>query len=503
VPSDPADVALQAEQLRGAGRPEQALGLLTEALATAPDSPLLLVELSAARRSLGDLAGAEQAVRAALQQAPTWSLALLRLLIVLVQQNRSAEAIGAAGALLAVDADSAAGWAYLALARTGLRRTSDRLLAREATRRSLELAPEDPTFRYLAAIVEHSLGDVRTARLLVDQGLSLDPQSPTLLALRAEYAPTAQQPALLVDVLTANPGDGDSKQLLDAATTWERRLALTTAAVLPSLAAVIAGIARSPLATTLIVLLLLALAGLVLARYRRRRSVLPPGYLASREASARGALVVRGLAVATAAIGAAAAAVSWIATEPAVALLALAIATGQASVLVALPDDARVLGTARAKHGRVRWGTAWRFGGLRQELALWTALAVGAVVLIGAPAAAAAGTAGGVVGLVALVGGLGVVVQLADAVVGGVNAPQRYLRRVGVRYRFLIACLMVLGLLVLGLTASLTGTIDTSTPDDGDPAPYATLVPRPSPSFPSFDFTMAPIPTISLPVSAG
>ncbi len=503
MPSDPTEVALRAEQLRGAVRPDQALGLLTEALGTTPDSPVLLVELSAARRSLGDLPGAEQAVRAALQQAPTWSLALLRLLVVLVQQNRVQEAITAAGALLAVDADSAAGWAYLALARTGLRRTSDRLQAREAARRSLELAPEDPNLRYLAALVEHSLGALPTARALVDQGLSIDPQSPLLLALRAEYAPVAQQPALLVDVLTANPGDEDSKQLLDAAVTWERRLALTSAAVLPPLAAIVAATGRSAIATTVVVLLLLALSGFVLARYRRRRSVLPAGYLASRESSARGAVVVRGLAVLTAAAGVAGAVASWSAPEPAVALLTVATVAGWGSVLVALPDDARVLASARAKRGRVRWGTAWRFGGLRQELALWTALAIGVIALAGAPAASAAGTAGGVVGLTALACAAGVLVQLADSVVGGVNAPQRYLRRLGARYRFVIACLMALGLLGLGASALATGRIDTTTPDDDDPAPFATVTPLPSPSFPSFDFTIAPIPTLSIPPAAG
>jgi hypothetical protein len=94
-------------------------------------------------------------------------------------------------------------------------------------------------------------------------------------------------------------------------------------------------------------------------------------------------------------------------------------------------------------------------------------------------------------------------VQLADSVLGGINAPQGYLRRLGVRYRFVIACLMVLGLLGLGAGALLTGGIDTTAPDPDDPAPFATITPLPSPSFPSFDFTMAPIPTLSVPASTG
>lgn len=502
MPSDPLDVAARAEQLRGAGRPDQALATLTEALGVTPDSPVLLVELSAARRSLGDLPGAEQAVRAALQQVPTWPLALLRLTIVLVQQNRVQEGIAAAGALLAVDADNAAGWAYLSLARTGLRRTADRLTAREASRRSLQLAPDDPTYRYMAALVEHSLGDTAGARALVDQGLSMDPQSSSLLALRAEYAPVAEQPALLVDVLTANPGDEDSKQLLDAAVTWERRLALTTAAAFPPLAAIIAATGRSGVATTITVLLLLGLGALVLQRFRLRRSVLPEGYLASRASAARGAAAVRVLVAVTAATGIAAAVASWFGTDVAVGLLVLSTVAGWASVLVAMPDDARVLAAARRRRGRVRWGTAWRFGGLRQELALWTALGVGVIALAGAPAAAAAGTSAALVGLTALACGAAVVVQLADSVLGGINAPQGYLRRLGVRYRFLIASLMALGLLGLGASALLAGRIDTA-PAPEDPAPFATITPLPSASFPSFDFTMAPIPTLTVPASAG
>ena len=500
MPSDPEELAARAEQLRLAGRPEAAQDLLTEALGVHPDAPLLLVELSATRRALGDLPGAEQAARAALQQAPQWPLALLRLTIVLVQQNRPAEAVGAASALLAVDAQIPAGWAYLALAQSGLRRGADRAAARASSRQAIELAPEDASFRFIGALVEHSLGDVVTARRLVESGLEIDPQSPSLLALRAEYAPVAQQPALLVDVLAANPGDQESRELLDAAVTWERRVALAAGVLLAPAVAAVAGAGAPAVVTSVAALLALGGGGLVLRRFRRRQGVLPAGYLAMRASAARGTAAIRVLVAVTAAgllLGAVAA---WFAAAPALLLLAAAVAAGWLAVLAALPDDARVLATARRRTGRVRWGTAWRFGGLRQELALWSALVVGTLGLIGV----LAGSAGPAAGAIGWACGAGVVVQLADAVVGGINAPQSYLRTIAVRYRFLIACLMAFALLSLG-SATLLGA-DTSDPTEPEgPAPSGSLLPAPVPtvSIPSFDFTMAPVPTLQVSPVAG
>ena len=492
MPSEGFGVATTAAQYRALGRLDEAQRLLQEGLAEQPDSPELLTELAAVLRAQGDLPNAEAAARAAIAQAPQWTPPMLRLALVLLQAGRTDEAAALAATVVGIEPGNAGGWELLGLAGADKRTPRDRAVARDAVRRAIALDPGRADTRWSAAVIEHAFGDVAAARRAVEEGLALDPVSTRLLALRAEYAPVAAQPALLVDVLTADPGAEEPRQLLDAATTWERRLALTPAIVLPALVGTAAG-AGASVAAAVLAVLAVAVGLLVLRRYRRRSAVLPDGYRMVRAAAARGTGAMRVLLVVSAAAMLSGGVASFVSPGASGALLALAVLAGGGAVVAVLPDDQRVLAAARRRTGRVRGGTAWRYGGLRQELTLWTAIGLGFVGIAGV---ATSGPA------LLLATGVCMAVLLGEVLNAGVNAPQRYLRALGVRYRALIAAAMMLAVLATGVTTLMGGS---AADLDPDPAPTGTIrLPSPTGAptvrLPSFDvptipsFTLTPSP---------
>ncbi len=104
-------------------------------------------------------------------------------------------------------------------------------------------------------------------------------------------------------------------------------------------------------------------------------------------------LVVLGVAVRWVAVG-----VDGPAWELASAwVLGTAVVAGLLSVAAPLPGDDRVLRAARARTGRVLWGVGWRFGSLRQELALWTGLGAGVLGLVVAATGSSDGAPAGLV----------------------------------------------------------------------------------------------------------
>ncbi|WP_065959083.1 tetratricopeptide repeat protein [Curtobacterium sp. UCD-KPL2560] len=499
-----ASAAALAGSLRAVGQLDRAEQVLREASAHAPEDPVLLVEWATLLQHRGDLAGAESAARAAVRAAPESLAGYVRLALVLVAAQRGREARAVTAQLVAQAPDVPAVWTTHALASVDDRRPGSLATVRDAYRRAIDLAPDDPDHVVVAAVCEHAYRRHAVARDLVARGLSIAPQSPALLGLRAEYAPVREQPALLLDLLTTNPADQEARELLDAAVTWERRLA-ATAAVLPVVVAVVAlgAVVAAPAAAGPLTTLLAAVSGglalLVRRRYRARRDRLPTSYLDTLPATGR--RPARWAAWTAAVATAAGAVLAWtpltvVAPVAVLAVLGVAVVAGLVVVATPLPGDDRVLLAARRRSGRVAFGTAWRYGGLRQELALGTGLAVAALTAAVAGAVLATAPIGAVT-LVAWPAALVTAASFVEAVRAGRHAPQRWLRAVGVRYRLVALLGLTALLLVLGGLGLRDASARAVPVDDGRsvPAPAPswappTSVPTPTldlPSFPPFD----------------
>ena len=174
--------------------------------------------------------------------------------------------------------------------------------------------------------------------------------------------------------------------------------------------------------------------------------------------------------------------------------------------LVCEPGDDRVLRAARARTGRVLWGVGWRFGSLRQELALWTGLGAGVLGLVVDATGSSDGAPAGLVTASAWPIALVTATAFVEAVRAGRFAPQRYLRSLGIRYRLLALAGLTIGLVAIGAVGlQPPGARGTS---DREPAPVSTFtvpgapapgspvsgapVPVPSFSVPSFDVPTVP-----------
>ncbi|MGU3408616.1 tetratricopeptide repeat protein [Microbacterium sp. M1A1_1b] len=495
--------ASRAGSLRALGQLDTAERVLRDALDQAPGDAGLLGEWAALHQARGDLQQAELAARAAVQAAPDTLPPYLRLVAVLIAAGRAPEARDVTARLIPVAPDVAGLWAQHAIASIDAR--GRRLPeVRQAYERAIELEPDSPDWYAVGAVCERAHRNSDRARELVVEGLQRAPQHPGLLALRAEYAPVADQPDLLLDLLVTNPGDEESRELLDAAVTWERRAAAAVALVPALVAAVL--LAAGPgvvgaVATTVTAVLGAVGAWVVLRRYRRRRDRLPASYLGT--LPRRGAALGRWGGVGAAALVVVALALRWASPVlpgpdglPAALAAGGATVLGLASVVVLLPGDDRVLRTARNRTGRVAWGTAWQFGSLRQELALWSGLAVGVLGIIGTTTAIGAAAPAGLVTAVAWPLALVTATMSVEAFRAGRFAAQRYFRSLGIRYRLFALVVLTAGLIGTG-AAGLQVPADRGTSDVPEPVssysvpgvPDRTVTPVPVPSFsiPSFD----------------
>lgn len=492
--------AARAGSLRALGQLDIAERVLRDALAQAPGDPELLSEWAALHQARGDLQQAEQAARAAVQAAPDTLPPYLRLVAVLIAAGRGPEARVITARLVPMAPDVAGLWAQHAIASIDAR--GRRLPeVRQAYERAIELEPDSPDWYALAAICERAHRNTHFARELVVEGLQRAPQHPGLLALRAEYAPVADQPDLLLDLLVSNPGDEESRELLDAAVTWERRAAAAVALLPAVVSAVLLGAGPGivgAVVTTLAAVLGAVGAWLVLRRYRRRRDRLPASYLQT--LPRRGAALATWGGIATGALVVVALALRWAApvlpgpdTLPAALASGTATVLGLASVVALLPGDDRVLRTARNRTGRVAWGTAWQFGSLRQELALWSGLAVGVLGIVATSTSLAAAAPAGLVTAVAWPTALVTASMFVEAFRAGRFAAQRYFRSLGIRYRLFLLVMLTAGLVGVG-AAGLQAPGDRGTSDAPEPASSYSV-----PGFPDRTVTPVPVPTFSIP----
>lgn len=492
----PADVVARAGALRAVGQLDAAERVLGQALAAAPEDGTLLTEWAGLQQARGDLAGAEATARAAVQTSPEQLGPYIRLTNVLIAQGRNADAREVTTALIGMAPDVAAVWAHHALASLEDRARHTPPSVRTAYDRALELEPETPEWWAIAALCEQVYGNVTLARTLVTEGLRTAPQHRRLLALRAEYAPVAEQPELLVDLLATDPGDVESRELLDAAVSWQRRLA-ATAALLPAAVALVA-LTGSPLATTVSAVLAAVVALLAHRRSADRRRRLPSGYRVP--GSRSGPVVARFAGFGAWVAAAVGTGTAWWSSVPALAVFGAAVVLGAVSIGATLLDDDRVLAAARARTGRVPWGTAWRFGGRRQETALWTGLALGVAGVAAAATGLGSTLPAGAVPLVAWPVALVTTGSVVEALRAGRHAPQRYLRTVGVRYRLLAICACTIGLIALGaagLASPGARTAPEGGPDPDRPVPTFSVPSYPAPS--TRPSVPVPLPTFDLP----
>lgn len=185
-------VPLRAELTLRRGDPRQAVALLQPAAQAAPGDSLLQRKLGQALAAAGDAAGAEAALRRALDTAAddeTREGAYGDLSLLFQQQQREDEARRTLEAAVARLPRSAALWGMLGAARG---RAGQPAGATRAYERSVAIQPTPLGCKTLAALLfEH--GDRRRAVRLWRQSLALDPRQPDVEAFLSRYG-TAQGP---------------------------------------------------------------------------------------------------------------------------------------------------------------------------------------------------------------------------------------------------------------------------------------------------------------------
>jgi tetratricopeptide (TPR) repeat protein len=185
-------VPLRAELALRRGDPRQAVALLQPAAEAAPGNSLRQRKLGQALAAAGDAAGAEAALRRALDTAADDEAregAYGELSLLFQQQQREDEARRTLEAAVARLPRSAALWGMLGAARG---RAGQPAGATRAYERSVAIQPTPLGCKTLAALLfEH--GDRRRAVRLWRQSLALDPRQPDVEAFLSRYG-TAQGP---------------------------------------------------------------------------------------------------------------------------------------------------------------------------------------------------------------------------------------------------------------------------------------------------------------------
>ena len=209
-PDDPTLLSTEGWLLLKLGRPADARSVLTELVASQPDSPWNLYLLSAAEAGLSDEKAARAAADRALELEP-----------------------GTARYHLQV--------AYIASA--GKVSATDRVTAEERVESALTLSPESPKVMLAAGEIYRALGETDKAKGYVAQGLALAPEDKDLHYLRAalagDYTPTsnkdyggiahaAEQVAAMSEVLGMSPGNVEAAQTIYGRV-WGQLLRLTEA----------------------------------------------------------------------------------------------------------------------------------------------------------------------------------------------------------------------------------------------------------------------------------
>jgi choline-sulfatase len=180
-PNEPVYVQGMARCLAGEGKRKEALGLLTAALAKAPEATLLREDLGAALVEAGRTQDAEKELRRVVDESPRRIAPRLRLAATLVQLGRLREASSAFVKVLELSPRSPEGQkAALALEPLAdrLREQQDLLEARKAYRAALELGGASGEAIYLnLALVADRLGRRNESVEVLQKGLAQLPES--------------------------------------------------------------------------------------------------------------------------------------------------------------------------------------------------------------------------------------------------------------------------------------------------------------------------------------
>ncbi|ROQ40676.1 hypothetical protein EDF46_0035 [Frondihabitans sp. PhB188] len=487
--TDPEAVLHQALTFEGLGQTQRAFELVGAAVVEHPGHPRLLTELASLQADLGDLPRAEVRAREAVAAAPNAPGPRIMLANIILRGGRKEAARKHLDVVLQLAPDHPAAHINYALTYLGARSARERAIGRQAYERALELSRGSSSMVDLAAMIEHDYGNDPEAIRLLDQALELEPQNRALLKSRVEYSAVGEQTDALTTLLQADPGDSESRELLDAVVTWRRRAAGSApliAAFLPALLFVSTRAWPMTVAGVVIGLIGCALAG---AWYRGYLQRLPEAYRRVRRSEFRGFGVARALAAAGLAALAAAGVAAPVSVWASSCALGVSALLEVAALSIAAQDDRRVLRTARARTGYAWYGTANRFGTLRQELALWTALAT-AVVGLSAYLTGWSVVSGGA--SVAPLVAIGVVTAaiaifaLCEAIMTTASVPHRFGGRLAFRYRLGIAALATLALVGSLAAGALTGFAPTSS---SNPSPGG----DPSVVDPDFDFATDPV----------
>lgn len=230
---DPRAVGARVELLVQMGRPERALDEVDEALAAVPDDARLLLAAAWVRLHLQRSADALPLLEQVVAAQPTADGALYLLSVARQNTGDVPGARDAARRALELDPDDARYHLQLADAHlSGRVRGADRRLARERIAAALELAPEVPDRLAQAARLWSRLGDDDRARALVRQGLAVAPEHEDLLYLDAALALDASRSAQgYSDVLAMNPEHAEAGYLLHLSV-WRQVLRLVEMPVL-------------------------------------------------------------------------------------------------------------------------------------------------------------------------------------------------------------------------------------------------------------------------------
>lgn len=186
APADPAALAAYGRALSDlrAGRAEAAAGFDAAAPGLDPERAELWNELGLARDALDHAREAEAALRRSMTLAPGDPTAAGNLAILLLDQDRDAEATALAAEMLAADPGSYLG--LRAAAREQVQAGDP--AATETARRALAAQPAAAESSILLAIAAYQAGDRATAAQELDAAARLDPNDPSVPLIRTVIA---------------------------------------------------------------------------------------------------------------------------------------------------------------------------------------------------------------------------------------------------------------------------------------------------------------------------
>ncbi|MBB4934483.1 tetratricopeptide (TPR) repeat protein [Lipingzhangella halophila] len=175
------DAIKRAQTRLAIGKPQEALRIVEQALATDPDHPILWEMKGRAHLRANQYQAAIAACQRSIGLDGGRPSAYICLAMALLDNGQAVDMLDAGEAVLRLNPENDRGHMIVALARAaryqkGLRRDLLAQGARDAANRALELAPEDSWLQGQAGQVHHLLGDRRTATRHYREAVRLAPE---------------------------------------------------------------------------------------------------------------------------------------------------------------------------------------------------------------------------------------------------------------------------------------------------------------------------------------